>query len=323
MGYATEESLDLAITRVKAGKATVEQELTTNPALRGEAEALLHLAVAIVPPSRGVPSPEFRAGARARLLAQAGNKTVTVQSPHRMSWVENPFTHGRAKMSTIAAAATLALTLALGAGAVSASMGAVPGDPLYGTKQLVEQVQLQLAMSTQDQTQARLALVDSRIREMDRLLEQDRLREFAQVATAAGDADSSAAQYVDDMSQGADRERAMDRLRTALTEQERLLATAQTRSEGDTLQTLTRQRERLRTMLGPGQAASPTATPPAASPPAPVRNQNQNRWQVQPTPVPILEPTPTDSPFGRHRNRAHGAQPDPRPSPNRVRWPLR
>lgn len=70
------------------------------------------------------------------------------------------------------AAASLA-TVTLSASAVAAaSLNAVPGDPLYGTKRLVEQVQLAAAMTTSGDVAVLLGQAQHRLDEMDALIER-------------------------------------------------------------------------------------------------------------------------------------------------------
>jgi len=117
-----------------------------------------------------VPSPDFGAGARQRLLVQMARSARAagqVQPIHRTVM-------DRVRLWTTRFAAGLTALGVAGAVAASASAGALPGDALYPVKQATEAVAVQLATTDSARQDILLHQADTRLDETARLLEQGR-----------------------------------------------------------------------------------------------------------------------------------------------------
>ncbi len=103
--------------------------------------------------------PEFADALRARVLAQFHAQLADALPAE-------PGRARRSRLGRLAVAGSVALmTVSGAAGAVAASEGSLPGDPLYGLKRAVEQVELAMA-STDRRDEVELALLGERIEEL-------------------------------------------------------------------------------------------------------------------------------------------------------------
>ena len=150
--------------------------------LEGELEDLFSLAETLeASASEVVPSQDFRAAARHRLLIQmARSARAAGQVP--------PIHPLRLWVARFAAGLT-ALSFA-GAAAATAAASALPGDALYVVKQATEAVAIQLATTDSARQDILLQQADTRLDETARLLEQGR---DADAAVAAARYDETVA----------------------------------------------------------------------------------------------------------------------------------
>lgn len=138
----------------------------------GELRELSALATALVP-TQVAPSAEFRAALRERLLAEPVPSTASSPAAGNGRTADlrgRPVRRGRRRVL----AGTAAGLLAVGVGGAWASTGALPGDPLYGVKRGLEQVQLDLATSDAARGQRHLAQAEHRLAEIEALLAGER-----------------------------------------------------------------------------------------------------------------------------------------------------
>jgi hypothetical protein len=112
-----------------------------------------------------VPSPDFRAAARQRLLVQMARSARAARQVQPMH---------RIRLWTARFAAGLTALSFAGAAAASASASALPGDTLYPVKQATEAVAVQLATTDSARQDILLHQADTRLDETTRLLEQGR-----------------------------------------------------------------------------------------------------------------------------------------------------
>ena len=129
------------------------------------------------------PSPQFRLGARTRLLAKLPAQTpVTFIDRLRLHWQTfTPLHKRRAAMTWLVVVATVIALLAGGGGVAYASTDALPGDGLYPVKLSLEAAQLGL---TDDQGDfgLHLAYADRRLDEVRQLINQGRFEEVPEAA---------------------------------------------------------------------------------------------------------------------------------------------
>jgi hypothetical protein len=160
---------------IERGEITPAECLARYPEHRAELEASLTTVDLLRGASVPAPRPEFRRGARARLLNR-----LPPQRPRRLSlptlgpWVWRP--------AAVRVPVTLALVVALlvlgGVGVAYAWHNALPGDQLYTLKIAVEDARL-AAADDEDQVKIRLRSVESRAREIEMLAERDRYGDVA------------------------------------------------------------------------------------------------------------------------------------------------
>lgn len=104
---------------------------------------------------RVTPRPAFRAAARARLMAR-----IAVATPPR------PRGHTLPRV-VLRLAASLVLLFGLTSGAIVASAGSLPDEPLYVVKAAVEEVQLRTAAAPEERVALHLAFAARRIAELE------------------------------------------------------------------------------------------------------------------------------------------------------------
>jgi len=108
------------------------------------------------------PRPEFQDDARIRFYA-ALDKWADRQRGVVFMW-----------RRLLSGAVAAGLALALAGGTIGASASSLPGDTLYGVKQLTEQAQLSLAVTDASRAQLQLDQLARRLDEINRLLKQGR-----------------------------------------------------------------------------------------------------------------------------------------------------
>ena len=241
------------------------------PRQRDELVSLLRLSVQLSELSPApVPDPAFRLKARNRLLALAAQRRAGRWSPLGIArrLVTRPAL--RLALSSVAVAG-----LAIG-GLTAAAAGSLPGQPLYGYKTGLEQVQLALTLDPNANAQLRLSFAERRLDEAKQLIARgqvaDGVRMVDQYDRAVGQADQSlSVAALDDREAGAmarylgDRQAQADTQLQALTgtlesggdtQAARAVARARTHADG----ALAARQETLRTRGAPGsQHVDPSA----------------------------------------------------------------
>ena len=129
--------------------------------------------------ANAAPSDEFRARARARLVAGIGGRRTTPLALH-VPWLSAlpsmtaaPHRGRRLRWLWRGTAGVLAAALSVVA-TLTASASALPGEPLYGVKQAQEELGVRLAADDQARALALLRQGDARLAETARLLQQGR-----------------------------------------------------------------------------------------------------------------------------------------------------
>jgi hypothetical protein len=155
--------LDECLERILVGGETVTQCLERYPEYAAELEPLLQTAVIASEAVDIQPSPEFKARARFQLrteMARAGEK----KKHSIFAW------HPRWAVAVI----TVVVVVLLGGGTVYAASSddTIPGNPLYAVKLATENVRLALTASDTAKAEVYTAMVDSRMIEIERLMER-------------------------------------------------------------------------------------------------------------------------------------------------------
>jgi hypothetical protein len=135
---------------------------------------------------RATPSAPFRAAARHRLLRRIGADLTEQDTPRPIGGarlVALARTRVRRPSRWLARSlAALAAALAASVAVVNVSASALPGDALYGVKQMREEFGVRLAADDDDRVLALLRRADARLDETARLLEQGRTLEAVESA---------------------------------------------------------------------------------------------------------------------------------------------
>ncbi len=126
----------------------------------------------------GEPDPSWVRSARAQLLARVTEQAPAVAPRRSVADVLAAVRDALAFDASLAARPVLAgfvafgLVLGSGVGAVSASLGTVPGDALYQVKIVSERARIAVAPSETDKTTLRMAYVGRRVEEVSKLAER-------------------------------------------------------------------------------------------------------------------------------------------------------
>ncbi|RMF29730.1 MAG: hypothetical protein D6759_13305, partial [Chloroflexi bacterium] len=158
--------LEICLSRIAAGKATIQSCLADHPDLAGELEPLLRAAEWL----HGLPKPTLKPQVRARiedqLLETADRSLCPPVSPPR----SRLFRLWRWAMAGWMVALLVALS---GLGIMAAAEDALPGSPLYPVKRTVEQTWMWL-LPAQDEPWLHLHLAYRRLNETIELASQGR-----------------------------------------------------------------------------------------------------------------------------------------------------
>jgi hypothetical protein len=169
------------IETVESGQATVESCLVRYPEHRSELQQLLPLVTALHDVPRVAPPPEFRDGARQRLLAQLppihGHVTREPLAQHNKPTMRPLASRSRFRVAWIAVIAVIATVLA-GGGMAYAADSAAPGDVLYGLDRSIEQMRIELTKNPQAAFELQLALATERLKEADKALGKAKKDQF-------------------------------------------------------------------------------------------------------------------------------------------------
>ncbi len=181
---------------------TIEQLVGAPDAVVAEARALAGLARMVGDAGQGtLPRSEFRTAARERLMARIAAESPTQAIPTlQKTPIRLDLWAGRRQAlawASRAVAGVIALSVA-GLATVNASASALPGDPLYGVKQVSESMAVQFAADDETRALALLRRADARLDETARLLEQGRTVDAVQTAEQYQQtADAAAAEVKD------------------------------------------------------------------------------------------------------------------------------
>lgn len=157
--------LESCLARIERGEATLESCLAEHPQQAAQLRPLLTTALAT---RSAMAAAELAPATRARLRA----RVLAATAPRPMPAARRPIWQP-------AAAAALALLL-LAVLTVPVSMlssdNAVPGDWNYGMKRAGERVRLALTVDDRDRRDVHLAFAEQRTRELQALIQQDRIQ---------------------------------------------------------------------------------------------------------------------------------------------------
>jgi hypothetical protein len=155
--------LDECLERIMVGGETVAQCLERYPEYAAELEPLLQTAVIANKAVDIQPSPEFKARARFQLRTEMA-RTDEKKKRSVFAW------HPRWAVAVI----TVVVVVLLGGGTVYAasSDNTIPGNPLYAVKLATENVRLALTASDTAKAEVYATMVDSRMIEIERLMER-------------------------------------------------------------------------------------------------------------------------------------------------------
>ncbi len=168
---------------------------TSTPQAARDLAPLAELARSLVPAQHAPPA-EFRSALRAQLVAEAAARVPAPGIPPQRA---RPTTPARVRQAVAAVALASVVT---GVGAAAASTRALPGDPLYGLKRQIENVQLDLARGDLGQGREHLQQAEARLSEAEALTASERGSDAATralVLTALDDMDAAVVLGVDEL----------------------------------------------------------------------------------------------------------------------------
>src|SRR5579864_174193 len=228
-------ALDMCIAAERNVPGSADLVIAQQPAwARAELRRLVALAGSLdAAAASAVMSDEFRVAARVRLMRHVAGDTAPVSL--RSGWVNtlpsrngyHPVTQrGHARwMWRGGAGGLLAATLLIGA-TLTASANALPGDPLYGVKQVREEVGIRLAPDDQSRALALLAEANARLDETARLLDEGRTEQATATTQQFDDTlDRATTTYVVTIAAATGDDPTSSHMETQLTEQQQELQT--------------------------------------------------------------------------------------------------
>jgi hypothetical protein len=189
----TPNSFDERVPLAEALEAALgrdDQPSSLTAPVPAELHALINLARRVERSAQAVePSDAFRLAARTRLAATMRASAAPALSVRpSASQARQPSRLRLAVSGWFARAAAVVSAVGLaGAATASASASALPGDSLYGLKQVTEQVALVTAADDAARQQVLVRQADTRLEETSRLLEQGRAAEAGQTAQRYGE----------------------------------------------------------------------------------------------------------------------------------------
>lgn len=169
------ETLEECLQALKE-KRKLQDVLRQHPAERDELIGMLRLSIELNALGAPAPDPAFRLRARNQMLALAARRRQPVQRAP-FHWLPRP-------AARLALAGAMAVGLvAAGLTAAAASSDSLPGDPLYGIKLGVEQVQLATTFDSAARARLQLHFADVRLGEAQRLFALGRNQDAVSVVT--------------------------------------------------------------------------------------------------------------------------------------------
>jgi hypothetical protein len=268
MNREFDDILEQSLSRIAAGKAGVDDCLTSNPSVSDQLEPLL-LAAELL---RSTPKPALSPAARARLeerVLAAAAADPRLRPADRRRWLGGMSCWRWAFSAVTALVFVVALLMTT---LVTASADALPGAPLYGLKRATEDAWLWVAPERYE-PELHLRLARRRLQEIEGLARQGRFDPSlletmtVHVENALGDvqklSSSAALPVLDDMSLLiGDQQRTLDGLRKVLpVESQQVLDRALKSAEQQAIEL-----ETVRRTLQPDQ---PVVSPEPSSTPAP------------------------------------------------------
>jgi len=152
---------------IESGKATIEDCLERHPALRGELEPLLRLAVDIERLPAEAPSAGFRSKARANVMEYAHEHPLKHSQRH---WLANIFIQPGWARSGVIVLAVLVIIAGSATGTAYAAQSSLPGDLLYPVKTGTESWREWIETDAAGDTLLQMEFAGRRIDELERLI---------------------------------------------------------------------------------------------------------------------------------------------------------
>ncbi|MBI2756988.1 MAG: hypothetical protein HYX52_09800 [Chloroflexi bacterium] len=180
---ALEEWLQQSDATTHAREAAIEGAA---PEIRGQLSGLIETVDVLRASAAAVEQPTlaYRQTARARLMDRIAAEGTTRleevrEAPRRRAQTHAVLSFRRRATPWLArVAAGLVAIVLVGGGTLTVSASALPGEPLYGLKTAAESVALQLAADESMRTDLRLRFADTRLDEVDRLVQDGRTQEL-------------------------------------------------------------------------------------------------------------------------------------------------
>jgi hypothetical protein len=164
-----EEIIAACLDDIEAGTATLEECLDRNREISGKLEPLLRLALDIEKLPAVVPSPAYKARARANLMEYIYNYPVRLS---RWQWVVNTISQpGWARAGAVLLAA-LVVFVGTGTGTAYASQSSLPGELLYPVKTGTEAWRAWIETDAAADSSLQLEFASRRIEEMEQLIKK-------------------------------------------------------------------------------------------------------------------------------------------------------
>ena len=173
-----EKILDYCILDIQSGRRTIEECLRTYPEIRDELEPLLYLSIRVTEAPKLTTAETYKSVAKVRLLNQIKShpkrKAIHNQSNTLKGLFPSLFSGwGRLRVSGLAIL-VLIITFFLG-GVLTASAKALPGEPFYKTKIILEQVQLSISQSEINKSYLYLKFASKRINEASLMVQENKM----------------------------------------------------------------------------------------------------------------------------------------------------
>ena len=184
MKKGIESVLDECLNQIAAGRGqAVDACVAEHPALAGELEPLLHLAVSLETLREyEAPSPAALQAGKQKLLREAARLKALQEDQARARrlplWPVNLQSFLRRSTAVVALAAVLVVAL-LGGGTIAASATSLPGDSLYVVKRVTEEFQLVFTLDRQAKAQLVLKLDERRREEARAIATSHRVAEMS------------------------------------------------------------------------------------------------------------------------------------------------
>lgn len=160
-----ERILTECIGEVRSGRATVEQCLEKNSAVRAELEPLLKLALNIAQPVQPVLDASTKQAVRTRLMQQIKDEQVSESWFSRVFKPRNSSGVAWARIALSVVAFVVVLSM-VGGGTAYAAQDSLPGETLYPVKIAAEDVRVTFAGDVLDKAELNMQFAGVRLEEM-------------------------------------------------------------------------------------------------------------------------------------------------------------